>query len=351
MPTCRHCLKSFPGWPQFFGHIHQEACPILHAHRPVLTPTPPPDTTSTPSQVADSSLAQRASAPEEAAVTHPEVVPLFHRDVLQAVARAQNLRELATQIRRSGSLNHCPECYQWCTSPAYVSRHAVKAHPLVRQHQESVLSWLKQRSNLLRPCEFCDSWYQVRPSTHVLNCPVLWACGHLFARFSSLTDARQATLHGFFRRRPAASGGDSRVGAVRQAHGVCDSTVHEAPLHGGGDTRAWKWTGTSGRWAPRARSRRLRQSLPRATRKATGQPSRRAVAKAGRRPARNRRTTRPSQSHRGTTSPRSLPGPRGAKPTRHVTAGSGTGPVAATTAPIVASKTTGSRSWSLWWRS
>ncbi|OLP93464.1 hypothetical protein AK812_SmicGene24631 [Symbiodinium microadriaticum] len=50
------------------------------------------------------------------------------------------------------------------------------AHPLVRQHQESVLSWLKQRSNLLRPCEFCDSWYQ-------------------------------ATLHGFFRRRPAASGG------------------------------------------------------------------------------------------------------------------------------------------------
>ena len=236
MPTCRHCLKSFHGWPQFFGHIHQEACPILHAHRPVHTPTPPSDTAPTSSQLVDSSLAQRAFAPEEAAATHPEIVPLFHRTALQTVARAQDLRELAKQISSSGSLNHCPECYQWCTSPAYVSRHAVKAHPLVRQHQESVLSWLKQRGNLLRPCEFCDSWYQVRPSTHVLNCPVLWACGHLFARFSSLTDTRQATLHGFFRRRPAASGGDSRAGSVQQAHGVSDSVVHETPLHSGGDS-------------------------------------------------------------------------------------------------------------------
>ena len=30
MPQCRFCLKKFYGWPQFMGHFHQSACPILH---------------------------------------------------------------------------------------------------------------------------------------------------------------------------------------------------------------------------------------------------------------------------------------------------------------------------------
>ena len=136
-------------------------------------------------------LAHRASAPEGASAPTPESQPIFLDASIQRLAAQGDLKTLAQAVSQHGSLNHCPECFQWCTSPAYLSRHAVKAHPQVAKHQPAVLSWLRARGHICRPCEFCHSWYKVRPPHTLLNCPVLWICGHLFARFHTLQDSRQ----------------------------------------------------------------------------------------------------------------------------------------------------------------
>ena len=209
LPTCKHCRKSFCAWPQFFGHFSQEACPILHAQDKSSKPQTAQDLPSSPP-------AQGASAPGGTDQEDSDPVPLFHRQSLQELARPEQLLTLAKTIRALGSLNHCPECNQWCSSPAYVTRHAVKVHSQVRQHQQQVLDWLKARGHLRRPCEFCDSWYKVRPQSHLVNCPVLWTCGHLLARFSSLTDPGQVSLHGFFSRRGPACRSNGGAGYVRE---------------------------------------------------------------------------------------------------------------------------------------
>ena len=191
MPTCRHCLKSFHAWPQFFGHFHQEACPVLHAHPTAESPTHPADSSTPPP--AASLLAHGASAPEEVPTAQVDPPPLFHLDSIQALARKRDVQALAKAIRTHGIFHHCPECRHWCTGPTYITRHAIKAHSVISQHQPAVLQWLKNRGHLQRPCEFCEAWYQVRPAQHLLNCPVLWACGHLLARFASLHDPLQAS--------------------------------------------------------------------------------------------------------------------------------------------------------------
>ena len=140
LPKCRHCLKSFRAWPQFFGHFHQEACPVFHAHtttEPKQTHAPPTD-----AKMATDLLAHGASAPEEVTAPPPAPQPLFYDSSMQSLASSGDLKTLAAAIRQRGFLNHCPECFQWCTSPAYLSRHAVKARSNVAATQDAVLSWL-----------------------------------------------------------------------------------------------------------------------------------------------------------------------------------------------------------------
>ena len=233
LPTCRHCLKSFHAWPQFFGHFHQEACPVLHAHSAPRTdidsnPPPPPRDSDNASL-----LAHGAFAPEESEALQTEPPPLFHITSIQTLARTRDVPALAKAIRQHGLSNHCPECNQWCTGPEYISRHAAKSHPEVRKHQAAVLQWLKNRGRIRRPCEFCEVWYKVRPLTHLQHCPILWACGHLIARFSSLDDPSQASLHGYFHGRAAAGRGNGRVGTIRghdEADGVPFRTINGPSL-------------------------------------------------------------------------------------------------------------------------
>eukprot|EP00439_Symbiodinium_sp_Y106_P039113 s6395_g4.t1 len=130
--------------------------------------------------------------PRPAALQSAADTPLFYRPELQQLARQNNLKQLVDAIHASDALNHCPECWQWVTGPSYLSRHAVKAHANVANHQTAVRDWARARGRALRPCQWCREWYQARPHQHALTCPVLWLCGHFLARFSSLADPKQA---------------------------------------------------------------------------------------------------------------------------------------------------------------
>ena len=212
-PQCRFCLKKFYGWPQFMGHFSQNACPKLHL--PVApssqtepeTPTCPseiipgkspiePDAGPTPSPVLETSRAFAPKEPEDVvALAEPDPTPLFHRPALQELARQGKLHQLGQEIRKCQLMNHCPECFQWVSSPAYLSRHAVKMHESVRLLQCSVEQWVQQRSGLTKPCQWCGDASFKRHSLHRKSCPVLWMIGHFLGRHSSLKDLGQAVLY------------------------------------------------------------------------------------------------------------------------------------------------------------
>ena len=245
-PQCRHCRKSFYGWPQFMGHFSQKACPILH-HAPAPASSPAP---TNPPGVANClveplgeqppvSSAQGVPAPggefSEQPATRPQTeIPLLYRPELQQLATRHTLRQLAAEICRTNTLHHCPECFQYCVRPSYVARHAVKMHTNISVHQTRVLAWIKQRAR----ASGVVSGYSTPPRAHIRACPVLWVCGQFLARFDSLEDRGQSLLDGFRcdGRAPECLPG---VGAVlgndgpEQALTLTGSPVHEATVHSG----------------------------------------------------------------------------------------------------------------------
>ena len=257
-PQCRHCRKSFYGWPQFMGHFSQKACPILHqAPAPASSPAPtnPPDVANClveplgeqpPVSSAHGVPAPGGEFSEQPATRPQSEIPLLYRPELQQLATRHTLRQLATEICRTNTLHHCPECFQYCVRPSYVARHAVKMHTNISVHQTRVLAWIKQRIRVRRPCEWCLQWYSTPPRAHIRACPVLWVCGQFLARFDSLEDRGQSLLDGFRcdGRAPECLPG---VGAVlgndgpEQALTHTGNFVHEATVHrgpGGGGTGA-----------------------------------------------------------------------------------------------------------------
>ena len=188
LPTCRHCHRSFHGWPEFSGHFRGSACPVLHAA---------PD--STAPRCSLPILAKGASVPEEGTERGQEPTPLFHRPDLQLLAKRNQVRQLATAIYNSGRLNFCPECGQWCTHPKYLSRHANKIHPHLAQHHALIQRWARSKNRASQPCEWCQAAYKTRPLTHLQSCPVLWICGHMIHQHSSLADTGQLQLSDAFR--------------------------------------------------------------------------------------------------------------------------------------------------------
>ena len=216
LPTCRHCRRSFHGWPEFSGHFRGSACPVLHA-----APT------STAPRGSSPILAKGASAPEEGIEQGQEPTPLFHRSDLQLLAKRNQVRQLATAIYNSGRLNFCPECGQWCTHPKYLSRHANKIHPHLAQHHALIQRWARSKNRASQPCEWCHAAYGTRPLTHLQSCPVLWICGHMINQHSSLADAGQLQLSDAFRHGHCPDGspgpggtsaGTGGTGAVQPIH-------------------------------------------------------------------------------------------------------------------------------------
>ena len=140
-PQCRHCGKKFHGWPAFMGHFSQRACPILYQTH-IISATMREEcpesigvsTTTGEVEQAHSLPAQGAFAPGELTVEPaypPPPTPLFHRPALQALANQGDLKLLAAAMADCQVLAHCPECFQQCTHPSYVSRHA-QIHAEVR---------------------------------------------------------------------------------------------------------------------------------------------------------------------------------------------------------------------------
>ena len=216
MPTCKHCLRSFHGWPEFSGHFTGFACPVLHSS----SANPLHNEPSHP-------LADGAYAPERSKANDMESEPLFYRPDLQTLAEGKHLKQLAMAIRTSGRLQFCPECGQWCTKPAYLSRHANKLHPHMALHHQAICEWAQRKTRLSQPCEWCGVQYGTRPATHLQNCPVLWMCGHFFLRHASLADTGQTSLAASFKngRAPDGDEGEGRtpsgaggVRAVRPIH-------------------------------------------------------------------------------------------------------------------------------------
>ena len=206
LPQCKHCLRRFHGWPEFTSHFATAACPVLHAIGRATKPEPSIPTSDPAAAQLSRAFAPGQGIPEgtsrlppsqhqTAVIAPPSPVPLFHRSELQTLARQRNIPALISAIHDIGSLNHCPECWQWCTSASYVSRHAVGVHSLIQQHQPAVRSWAQSIGRALRPCEWCRKWYKARPKQHVQTCPVMWMCGHFLARHSNLEAPGQSQLH------------------------------------------------------------------------------------------------------------------------------------------------------------
>ena len=220
MPTCKHCLRSFHGWPEFSGHFTGFACPVLHSS----SANPLHNEPSQP-------LADGASAPERSKANDTDPEPLFYRTDLQTLAEGKRLKQLAMAIRTSGRLQFCPECGQWCTKSTYLARHANKLHPHMASHQQAIREWAQRKTRLSQPCEWCGVQYGTRPATHLQNCPVLWMCGHFFLRHASLADTGQTSLAASFQngRAPYGDEGEGRTpastGGVRAVR----------PIHEGGD--------------------------------------------------------------------------------------------------------------------
>ena len=213
MPTCKHCLRSFHGWPEFSGHFRGSACPILHSDPP-----------GSPRHELSRPLAKGASAPERTEKATTEPLPLFQRTDLQQLAANKQLKELASAIRTSKRLQFCPECGQWCTKPSYLSRHANQIHPHMAMHHKAICSWAQRKTRLSQPCEWCGETYGTRQATHLQSCPVLWMCGHFFQRHASLDDTGQSSLAAAFKHGRTLDGqgrtspSPGRVRAIRPIH-------------------------------------------------------------------------------------------------------------------------------------
>ena len=235
LPTCKHCRKSFHGWPAFMGHFSQQACPVLHGqqHCTHTTEASPPGLQANQHQCQNSSttVPELAQASQALPISQPapgevaadlvdfDMPPTFHRPALQMLAKQRDLQGLARAVQNIGRLQYCPECNQKLTHPKYLTRHACKMHDAVKELQPAVEQWLTARTQIGQPCRWCLLPYATRPANHAKACAVLWTCGHLLARHSDLQDQSQPSIQDVFgTARRAASGGGSGAGTVLSLH-------------------------------------------------------------------------------------------------------------------------------------
>ena len=244
MPQCRHCHRKFYGWPQFRGHFSQRSCPVLHYHVHAADKTPqlaPADLTMTAphtstAEHAGALPAYGALAPGEdsQASTQLPDMPLFDRPALQQLAKRSSVQALAAAIRSSGTLQHCPVCFQWIAKTSYVARHACIMHADVAEAQSRVLKWAQSKPPPLCPCNWCGARFRGPAATHRKSCVVIWMCGHFLNRFDSLEDPGQTTLDG--RRGSEDPGPQGCVGGTRTLCGIHEpvGSSHHGPEHGPG---------------------------------------------------------------------------------------------------------------------
>ena len=181
MPTCRHCLWEFSGWPQFCTHFASESCPIL----------------------------RRQALATEQTQAEGIPVPLQMQDDVQALIRQNDWEALARLLgekHHNNLLNHCPICNQWMAKPQYVSRHVQKQHSWTMQYQPQQQEWLSAHKGTIRnPCKWCGAQL-AKSSARIMRLP---ACPVLY----------QTNLLIHIRDRTEAQPGDEQSGTSSANHG------------------------------------------------------------------------------------------------------------------------------------
>ena len=75
--------------------------------------------------------------------------------------------------------------------------HACKQHSWINQANARVIEWVRNSQIPSNPCQWCGSQYKTSNKAHRNACPVLWMCGHLLHKHSTLTPSNQGSLHGY----------------------------------------------------------------------------------------------------------------------------------------------------------
>ena len=223
-PQCDACGKQFSNWPAFMSHFNHWACPILHTQSM---------RSRVPTEV-DSPLADGAFAPEGATEsTSGSYVPIFKQLRTQDVAQTGSVSQICKHIRDKGLADRCPECGMSC-KPMYISRRACKQHAWIREANAQVIQWVRNCQVPTKPCQWCGTQYATTNKAHRNACPVLWMCGHLLNKFSTLKPPGQLALNGYdwSRRADKGLGGAGVLPKLHGSSGLSDS-CSQPGLNGG----------------------------------------------------------------------------------------------------------------------
>ena len=177
LPQCRCRFKKFSSWRAFCGHHQQRACPVRFG-----TGTELGDAPSVQADIGSACGAFVPGADEQPAPHTPSVpvpvaecTPMSKRaPVIQAAVRADTAG-LAERIRAEVVKGHCPLCHHCSVNNTYISRHACFMHPPVKSAEAAVRERAQGRSNVGKPCKWCQQNYTQSTQTHRKSCAVLFS--------------------------------------------------------------------------------------------------------------------------------------------------------------------------------
>ena len=162
MPTCRHCQKSFAGWPQFAQHIWRRTCHMQPQGQPNVS----------------SSMTGGALPPAR----DPRIKQLLQQDGWRSLAADPSFQKQM--------LHHCPICLQWVASSPYIKAHLTRKHPEHAEALKATQQTCRQfGSEIRQPCSWCNTAYKCRPARHLVQCVVLFTSRLLAAILNSPTPA------------------------------------------------------------------------------------------------------------------------------------------------------------------
>ena len=211
MPWCKHCLKKFNNWPNFYYHINARGCEMLRA---IYEQSQPGHTLALLSE----------------ALVH-------NADILEK-ARQCTWLDLASHSLVKQKLHHCVECHHWSLKPQYVKRHMLAKHPELTDVIQKCAAFVKQ-SNLGRltsPCRFCGETFN-RRDAHLRSCVALFSGAYLYTRVARGPPLDSEPRHGPTRcDRGGEPAGDAAPEPSRCDHGasadgsIGSSRHHRAPV-------------------------------------------------------------------------------------------------------------------------
>ena len=122
--------------------------------------------------------------------------------------------------------------------PIYISRHACKQHTWIQEANAQVIQWVRNCQIPSKPCQWCRTQYSTSNKAHRNACPVLWMCGHLLSKYSTLKPSGQIALHGYDWSRRTYEGRRG-AGILSQLYGAIDLSDPDGsqPNFDGGSSR------------------------------------------------------------------------------------------------------------------